>query len=211
MGLKVLMTLAIGIVKILRNEALQALACGFLQRNTERLSPSYDVKAAVLRPRMYRFPLAKKTNIKGFSLIELLLVVTLLIVLAGLNLPAFKNTYNRLKLENCALNIISLARYAQQRAIVDAANYQLHFDTTKKNYWLTRLAGDTTQKEERLHGRFSQDFQIPSDISADTSADSINFYPNADSDEAIIVLTNDRLRYEIKKSGAFGEFKLSKE
>lgn len=152
----------------------------------------------------------RKILIQGLTLIELLLVVAIIVVLAGLNLPAFKATYNHLKLENCALNILALSRFAEQKAIVESRIYRLNFDSINKVYWLTILSENPEQeKPQELTGRFGRRFQIPTDINLAVSLELINFYPSAESDNATIALSNEQgARFELTKSGAFGGFEI---
>lgn len=153
--------------------------------------------------------LLRKTFL-GFTLIELLLVVAILVTLAGLNIPALSKTYNRLKIENCALDILSICRYGRQKAIVESKIHRLNFDLGAKTYWITREAD--AGEFERINGRFSQNFKIPADISIDVSPEKINFYPNGESDAAVLLLTGpNNLRFTLTKSEAFDEFQIEQE
>jgi len=171
-----------------------------------------SIGTKVLRKKIHaRNPTTPKREIfkKGLTLIELLLVVAIITVLAGLNFPAFRTTYNRLKLENCALNILALSRFAQQKAIVTSGIYRLNFDPVNKTYWLSQILEEPSQEPRLLTGRFGAKFQIPADIELALSGQEINFYPSGESDNATIALSNEQhARFEIFKSGAFGEFKV---
>ncbi|MBU2540436.1 MAG: prepilin-type N-terminal cleavage/methylation domain-containing protein [Candidatus Omnitrophica bacterium] len=148
----------------------------------------------------------------AFTLIELLLVVAVLSVMVGISLPAFKKTYNRLNLENIALNILSTARYARAKAIVESRIYRLNFDIEDKSYSLSTESDDKIEGFQPISGRFGKIAQITDDINIKTSADHVNFYPSGDSDEIIVVLKNtDGRVYTIGKSGVFGEFKIIEE
>lgn len=153
----------------------------------------------------------KFSNGAGFTLIELLLVVAIILILAGLNFPALSKQFNRLKLENCALDILSICRYARQSAIAQSRVYRLNFDLNEKSYYLSREK-DTQGQFENISGRFARKFNIPSGISIDTSRQEINFYPNAEYDSVEISLTNpDNLRCKLFKSGAFDELEIKQE
>ncbi len=132
-------------------------------------------------------------------------------VIAGMSLPAFKGTHNRLKLENTALNILNITRYAREKAVVESAIYRLNFDVDKKTYSLTLVDLETPLEPKPFSGRYAKAFEIPADITFESSVGFINFYPNADCDEASIILANsDGLRYEIVKTEAFSDFKIIK-
>ncbi|MEW6009417.1 MAG: prepilin-type N-terminal cleavage/methylation domain-containing protein [Candidatus Omnitrophota bacterium] len=150
-------------------------------------------------------------NNPGFTLIELLLVVAIIAIIAAMSLPAFKSTHNRLKLENTVLNLLNITRYARQRSVVESEIYRLNLDTANKQYSLSIVNLEMPDDSKALSGRYANTFQIPTDISFETSADFINFYPNGDCDSAIIVIANsDNLRYELVKEEAFSDFEIIK-
>lgn len=160
-------------------------------------------------PKADAAPLAWTSNGAGFTLIELLLVVAILSVMASLSLPAFKKTYNRLKLQNCALDILSLARFVRTKAIVESKVYRLNFDVESKVYWLTRASDGPIDDFEPISGRFGRTFKIPLGLSLEASSDFMTFYPNAASDDIDLTITNsDGLQRQLLKSGVYGEFKI---
>ena len=195
MALKALMILPVGKAKSLQNRFL-----------------AFTQPENVLFPRVnfLIYPVRKIfSNGAGFTLIELLLIVAILAVLAGLSIPAFKKTHNRLKLENSALNIVSMTRLARTKAIVESRIYRLNFDIQTKTYWLSCESDEPVEDFERISGRFAKTFQIPADITLDISQTHVSFYPNGNSDNLTIILSNsDGLRREITKSGVFGEFRV---
>lgn len=147
----------------------------------------------------------------GFTLIELLLVVAIILILAGMNIPALSKQFNRLKLENCALDILSICRYARQSAIAQSRVYRLNFDLNEKSYWLSREP-DTSGEFENIPGRLGRRFKVPSDISIDASEQEIDFYPNGEYDAIEIILTNpNNLRCKLARSGAFDELEIREE
>jgi Tfp pilus assembly protein FimT len=139
-------------------------------------------------------------------------VVIVLAVLAGINIPNLKKTYSRLKLENCALNILSIGRYARQKAITQSLTQRLNFDLINNTYYLSQENDNDPEEFERIQGRFSGIFKIPQEILLESSAQFLDFYPDGDCDNVSIALSNsDNLRYKLIKSGVFGEFKIEKQ
>lgn len=151
------------------------------------------------------------TSLTGFTLIELLLVAVIILILAGMNIPALSKQYNRLKLENCALGILSVSRFARQSAIAQSKTYRLKFNLNEKSYYLLRET-QTPGEFEKISGRLARKFKVPSDISIDISRQEINFYPDGEYETVEILLTNpNNLRYRLVKSGAFDELEIRKE
>jgi general secretion pathway protein H len=75
---------------------------------------------------------------RGFTLIELILVLLILAIIAGMvvaNLRAYARGRDG---PNTAAHIVTLANYGRARAIADGVVVRLNFDPATARYWLTR-------------------------------------------------------------------------
>ena len=140
---------------------------------------------------------------KSFSLIELLLVVIILGVIAGLAIPNFSQTYVNLQLQETAKNIAYVMRYAQSQAVIKRKNFRLEFDDPNKTYWLTQKNDETPDKPvevddavfERISGRNGRTFYISDELTLEIPKPFIEFYPNGDIEKMRIFLSNPKKKY----------------
>ena len=133
----------------------------------------------------------------SFTLVELLLVLLLLGILAGLALPQFGPTYSRIQLKETADNIADLMRYAQSKAIIKRKIFGLQFDGPKNHYWIVEVKKDfgessAPESYERVSGRFGRMRDVPERISVETEEELIHFYPDGTIDRISINLSNHR-------------------
>lgn len=141
-----------------------------------------------------------KISRQSFTLIELLLVVVLLGVVAGLAVPNFSNTYVNFQLSETAKNISALMQYAQSRSIIKGVRHQMELDPSFSKYWLTQEASSSEDEEgtgifERIPGRFGRMFAIPQDIAVESEDPKILFYPDGKIDKIRIYLHNKKGDY----------------
>ena len=141
---------------------------------------------------------------RAFTLIEVLMVVLLLGVIAGLAVPNFSGTFSSFQLSETAKNIASLMRYAQDHAIARDKKIRVHFDFLSGEYWLEEkiASADVTQEEldaadifERVTGKYGRTFVIPKEVTAESENPMICFYPDAKIDKARIYLHNKHGNY----------------
>ncbi|MDP8266516.1 MAG: prepilin-type N-terminal cleavage/methylation domain-containing protein [Candidatus Aceula meridiana] len=125
----------------------------------------------------------------AFSLIELLLVVILIGVLAGLSLPRFSQSYSQIRLEQTAYNLASMMRYAQGRALSRQEEIQLQFDSDFTRYHLMERKGDNFEVIEGRRGRAQL---IPKGISIESEETTVGFSPGGAMDKVRIYLSNEK-------------------
>lgn len=151
----------------------------------------------------------------AFTLIELTLVTVIILVLAGLSLPIFKNTFQDLSAKDAAFNISKLISYAREKAVLDKANYKIIFDFTRRQYQLF----ESTRSDEGIiyriaRGRFGRAFNLPqnlffhdakTDITQELKEEykkQVVFYPDGHCDElAIDILDKKGKGYAISLKG----------
>ena len=120
---------------------------------------------------------------RGFTLIEIILVVVLLLIIAALAIPNFSHTYTTVELQTSTQDLAYLMRYAQSRAISKNKNVQLEFNPEFTQYWLTQEKldqDDSADQEEfeRFDGRLGKTYEIPRDILLEDAPQTIRFYPD---------------------------------
>lgn len=133
-------------------------------------------------------------NKNGFTFVEIMLVVLLLAIIAGLALPNFRQTYAGLKLKTASEDLANLMRYAQSRAVTRGHKIQLEFQEGFSGYLLKENVAVSPEKEnyERIKGRFGRRFSFPVAIEAEASQNQIIFYPDGSIDKSYIVVCEPR-------------------
>jgi len=111
-------------------------------------------------------------------MVELLLVVIILAVVAGLAIPNFSRSYVRLKLTQTAHQLSYGMRYAQSRAIRQNLQHKLVFDTNFKQYVLQTQAAVGESDFKRISGRWGRMFIIPTEIELQSPQHEVNFFPD---------------------------------
>ena len=84
-----------------------------------------------------------KGESNGFTLLELVLVLLLMGLIAGLTLPFVASTLDRIKLQSEVRQIASALQFARSEAISKKTLYTFNIDINENQYWL----GIPKQKE----------------------------------------------------------------
>ena len=77
-----------------------------------------------------------KGEANGFTLLELVLVLLLMSLIAGLTLPFVASTLDRIKLQSEVRQIASALQFARSEAISKKTLYTFNIDIDKNQYWL---------------------------------------------------------------------------
>lgn len=99
-------------------------------------------------------------NSKGYTLIELIVVIILLGLIFGLMLPKFRDSVFRDSLDASSLRIIGLVENLREKAISDQHSYVLHFEIREKRLW---YYPSTASEEEQEMAR-ERAYYLPGDI-----------------------------------------------
>ena len=102
---------------------------------------------------------------RGFTLIELILVMAVLCIVVGLAAPSLTGFGRGRRATDAAAQIVSLARWARSQAITQGVVYRLNLNPAEGSYWLTVQQPDGTFGEllEEIGGVFT----LPEDIRLD--------------------------------------------
>ena len=125
----------------------------------------------------------KLGDCKGFTLIELILVVSLILALIALSVPLFKRTFSDLSAKEAAYSIAKLINYGQEMAVLERYNYKVVFNFEKSTYQLFRLGqGEKEAAYKRITSRFGRIFTLPNGVTLKGSKKESIFYPDGHCD-----------------------------
>ncbi len=99
-------------------------------------------------------------NARGFTLIELIVVLVLLGLMLGLAVPKFRQAVLTDSLNATSLRLIGLVQDLREKAISDQVSYVLHLDLRKKTLWA--FATDATEEEQGIAKERA--YQLPPDV-----------------------------------------------
>ncbi len=149
---------------------------------------------------------AGRTTQSAFTLLELLVVVSIISIALGLLTPLFRKTFLDLQLNSSAQEIVSLMRYAQERAIVENTVFRLNLDTENGSYWLTMENPDKpegnglasysqshnsdTDVFSRLAGNLGRLNNIAEGLKIETQENTVDFYLDGEAESFKIKITN---------------------
>lgn len=157
----------------------------------------------------------------GLTLLELLLVLTLLAVIGSLATPAIFNSFSSVRLRRAADQVLTAWSAARTRAIETTQPQAFHYQQSTGDYWLAPF--DPTQLDEANRGSdekpsadadlkpYARLRQLPEDLSflvgestatellasqqqsrSDQRQAAILFFPDGAATDATLVLANDR-------------------
>jgi Tfp pilus assembly protein FimT len=125
---------------------------------------------------------------EGFTIIEILLVVIILLAVVGLTVPSFGPAYARLQLKKTAEDLVFVMRYAQSRCVMSNRRIRLELDAQGSGYQLMqaspsdgRQAPDRDEEGEAFEpvgGRWGRAFKIPPEIVVQSDGPFVYFFPD---------------------------------
>jgi general secretion pathway protein H len=139
-------------------------------------------------------PGCKRKPTRGFTLIELMLVLVVLGLLVSLTPPLFEKAFPAMKLKAATRDLAQEIRYVQQTAILSGKALSVRFDLHDNTYQSDQVnQGEARRLPNGL--RF-----IPDQNSASFSAEPIlvfEFFPDGSSSGGILILDNGARRLAI--------------
>lgn len=147
-------------------------------------------------------------NKNSFTLVELLIVVCILLVIAGISLPIFSKTFDNISLSNSANNMVYFMRFAHFRAISEGLYYRINFKADSNSYYLTFRSGKDYKK---INDKLGRERHLPKKIKLDSELKFIDFMPNGQTIPFKITLMNSlKKRISIVNAGDFFNVAISK-
>lgn len=162
---------------------------------------------------------------RGFSLLELIVVLTLISIISGALAPMFGASIGSVQFRNARNDLIALLQFTQEIAVRDSREYRLYLDKNESAYWVEQLIekNGATKTFAPVTAAYGQRKQLPpyvelTQIKARKDRRGrelfIGCYPNGASDEAQLTLTDKRSRgrkVRIDVTGPLGRVVVSKE
>lgn len=142
---------------------------------------------------------------QGFTLIELVLVVFVLLTLTALTVPAFQHTFQSVSEQTAAHRLAELLGYARERAVMDRTSYRVQWDETQGTYWLSADKG-VAGAPERLQERWGRTERLPQGVRFEAESSDAAFFPDGTATEASVRLVRDtKVLYEIQVQPLLGK------
>lgn len=127
---------------------------------------------------------------RGITFIELLLVILIIGVLAGVSVPQFRKTLDNFELENFTKDIFFLCRYLQGSAIGQGKIYCLNIDRDKAEFRATVKVGTDFKPAEGRFGRVYRAQGVTSVSLFPVDRTAVYFYPDGSIDNVTITFEN---------------------
>lgn len=162
----------------------------------------------------------------GFTIAELLMVVVIITLVAGLGGGLYVGTYKRMLVEKAARDFLLTAKYARIMAIERQYPYEIQLDVANNGFWLAASQWDeeTEQAEQvivrdyyckpvQFEGEVQfEDIQVtPVGTEASTETEekqAIVFSPNGTAESAVIQIGDGKNHYTISIYAATGKAKM---
>ena len=90
---------------------------------------------------------------RAFTLIEILIVVTILAITAILGLDTISNTEASLRADRAAREALAALRYARMMAMTTGGTYGVEFDTTNKRFQVFQTTGTNVVTQSLMEWR----------------------------------------------------------
>jgi type II secretion system protein H len=113
-------------------------------------------------------PKGKVGRRAAFTLVELILVMTIMVIIISMISPSLKGFFRGRNLDNEALRFLALTRYGQSRAINEGVPVELWVNPRDGTYGLEALSGYTETQTNAQKYRLDSSVQIA--LSVPTSA-----------------------------------------
>jgi len=155
----------------------------------------------------------------GITLLEILIVMTILLIMLAFSIPSMKGLHQRNQLHTSAREVVALLKYARGEAVLGEKQVEVRFDVPGDRYRLDlREQDESARRRDREQTRKTVEkirylplkihfLEITTQAEADEKSGiaGILFYPNGSATAATIVMQSERGRtMTIEVAGATG-------
>ena len=105
-------------------------------------------------------PAAAYPRRRAFTLVEMIIVLTLMVIAIGIAAPSFRAFMSGRNVDNEAQRFQSLTRYAASRAITEGLPMDLGIDIKGRRYWVAGCGGYTETSTNVVGFTLDQDVQM---------------------------------------------------
>ena len=152
---------------------------------------------------------------KGFTLLEMMLVMTILALMTAMVTPVFNGTLSNMQSENAVRSMVTAMEYAQNRAVTDAKEYRVYLAPRSNQYWVEKVNagnGSNAPSADAVGDTLPESIsftQAKMQRDKRTNRYYVAFYPNGLCDQTVLALTahNDGTHYQISTTGTSIEWK----
>ena len=138
-----------------------------------------------------RMTRSNKENHRGFTFVEILIVVLIILLITSMAVPLFSRSFSRIQFQNTTENFVALCEYARASAVLKGQTLWICIDASKNTYWLAKYYNtESGIVFSPFHGKYGHPQKVPENISITTTEDKIPFQPDGESVEAEIVFRN---------------------
>ncbi len=170
-------------------------------------------------PRLFTEKPAPRSVRGGFTLLELIVVLTILAAMTAAVMPVYQSTFRSTKTEDAIQDFYATLQYAESISISEAAEYRVYLNTEENAYWVAKFVGRDEEGPmyELVDDAYRQLTYLPAGLSfkkpkaaEDEKLDEtyyISFHPSGACDYATVYIEKEGMRfrhYEIQTRGRAG-------
>jgi prepilin-type N-terminal cleavage/methylation domain-containing protein len=159
--------------------------------------------AAGMTSRVGKRRLINKEGRRGFTLVELMLVIALIGVLSALSVPRFKRTAIDFQLKNDSFNLYKVIQFVRERALVEGRDFKVDFKLDKNEYRVLR-----GPDFKPIEGRFGKMIRLSNGLSFKSRQEKLTCHPDGNCDPSVFRVQSPEGAYEISVEGLGGMIRI---